>query len=92
MGIAVIKPRRVLALVEFLQPTLKGVSNMKLLIVGGVTGVASAAAWARRISEEATIIVFPRGPDVSFANCGLPYHVGEKIAELLVLSGRTTSS
>ncbi len=54
---------------------------MKLLIVGGVAGGASAAARARRVSEEAEIIVFERGPDVSFANCGLPYYVGEKIAE-----------
>ncbi len=54
---------------------------MKLLIVGGVAGGASAAARARRGSEEAEIIVFERGPDVSFANCGLPYYVGEKIAE-----------
>lgn len=49
---------------------------MKLLIVGGVAGGASAAARARRLSEDARIILFERGPDVSFANCGLPYHVG----------------
>jgi NADPH-dependent 2,4-dienoyl-CoA reductase/sulfur reductase-like enzyme/rhodanese-related sulfurtransferase len=53
---------------------------MKLLIVGGVAGGASAAARARRLSEEAEIIVFERGPDVSFANCGLPYYVGGEIA------------
>ena len=45
---------------------------MKLLIVGGVAGGASAAARARRLSEEAEIVLFERGPDVSFANCGLP--------------------
>ena len=54
---------------------------MKLLIVGGVAGGASAAARARRLSEDAQIILFERGPDVSFANCGLPYYVGGEIAE-----------
>lgn len=54
---------------------------MKLLIVGGVAGGASAAARARRLSEEAQIVLFERGPDVSFANCGLPYYVGGAIAE-----------
>lgn len=54
---------------------------MKLVIVGGVAGGASAAARARRVCEDAEIVVFERGPDVSFANCGLPYYVGEKIAE-----------
>lgn len=54
---------------------------MKLLIVGGVAGGASAAARARRLSEEAEIILFERGPDVSFANCGLPYHIGGEIAD-----------
>ena len=54
---------------------------MKLVIVGGVAGGASAAARARRLSEEAQIVLFERGPDVSFANCGLPYYVGGEIAE-----------
>lgn len=54
---------------------------VKLLIVGGVAGGASAAARARRLSEDAEIILFERGPDVSFANCGLPYYVGGKIAD-----------
>src|SRR6187401_3701148 len=54
---------------------------MKLLIVGGVAGGASAAARARRLSEEAEIIVFERGPDVSFANCGLPYYIGGEIVD-----------
>jgi NADPH-dependent 2,4-dienoyl-CoA reductase/sulfur reductase-like enzyme len=44
---------------------------MNLLIVGGVAGGASAAARARRLSEDAHIVLFERGPDVSFANCGL---------------------
>ena len=54
---------------------------MKLLIVGGVAGGASAAARARRLAEDASIVLFERGPDVSFANCGLPYYVGGEIAE-----------
>jgi NADPH-dependent 2,4-dienoyl-CoA reductase/sulfur reductase-like enzyme/rhodanese-related sulfurtransferase len=62
---------------------------MKLLIVGGVAGGASAAARARRLSEQAEIVMFERGSDVSFANCGLPYYIGGEIAErekLLVTS------
>ncbi len=62
---------------------------MKILIVGGVAGGASAATRARRLSEDAQIILFERGPDVSFANCGLPYYVGGEIADrkkLLVAS------
>jgi len=54
---------------------------MKLLIVGGVAGGASAAARARRLSEDAEVILFERGPDVSFANCGLPYYVGGEIVD-----------
>jgi NADPH-dependent 2,4-dienoyl-CoA reductase/sulfur reductase-like enzyme/rhodanese-related sulfurtransferase len=54
---------------------------LKLLIVGGVAGGASAAARARRLSEDAEIVLFERGPDVSFANCGLPYYIGGEIAD-----------
>ena len=54
---------------------------MKVVIVGGVAGGASAAARSRRLSEDAEIVLFERGPDVSFANCGLPYYVGGEIAE-----------
>jgi NADPH-dependent 2,4-dienoyl-CoA reductase/sulfur reductase-like enzyme/rhodanese-related sulfurtransferase len=54
---------------------------MKIAIVGGVAGGASAAARARRLSETAEIIVFERGPDPSFANCGLPYYIGGEILE-----------
>ncbi len=54
---------------------------MKLLVVGGVAGGASAATRARRLSEDAHIVLFERGPDVSFANCGLPYYVGGVIGE-----------
>jgi NADPH-dependent 2,4-dienoyl-CoA reductase/sulfur reductase-like enzyme/rhodanese-related sulfurtransferase len=54
---------------------------MRILIVGGVAGGASVAARARRLSETAEIILVERGPHVSFANCGLPYHVGGEIPE-----------
>ena len=47
-------------------------SVKKLLIVGGVAGGASAAARARRLDETCEIILFERGPAISFANCGLP--------------------
>jgi len=53
---------------------------MRIVIVGGVAGGASAAARARRLAEDAEIILVERGPDVSFANCGLPYYVGGVIA------------
>lgn len=53
----------------------------RILIVGGVAGGASCAARARRMSEKAEIILFERGPFVSFANCGLPYYVGDVITE-----------
>ena len=54
---------------------------MKLVIVGGVAGGASAAARARRLAEDAQIVLFERGPEVSFANCGLPYYLGGEIAD-----------
>jgi NADPH-dependent 2,4-dienoyl-CoA reductase/sulfur reductase-like enzyme/rhodanese-related sulfurtransferase len=54
---------------------------MKILIVGGVAGGASAAARLRRISEQHEIILFEKGEHISFANCGLPYYVGDVIRE-----------
>ncbi len=56
-------------------------SAQRILVVGGVAGGASFAARARRQSENAEIILFERGPHVSFANCGLPYYVGEVITD-----------
>jgi len=53
----------------------------KILIVGGVAGGASCAARARRLSEEAEITIFEKGPHISFASCGLPYYVGDVIKE-----------
>ena len=60
---------------------------MKVIIVGGVAGGASCAARLRRLDEKAEILMVERGPYVSYANCGLPYHVGgviEKETSLLV--------
>ncbi|MCF7954480.1 MAG: FAD-dependent oxidoreductase [Phycisphaerae bacterium] len=53
----------------------------RILIVGGVAGGASAAARLRRLSEDAEIILFERSGNISFANCGLPYHIGEVITD-----------
>lgn len=55
--------------------------NKKVLIVGGVAGGASAAARLRRLDENIEIIMFEKGEYISFANCGLPYYVGEVIKE-----------
>jgi NADPH-dependent 2,4-dienoyl-CoA reductase/sulfur reductase-like enzyme/rhodanese-related sulfurtransferase len=68
---------------------------MKVIIVGGVAGGASCAARLRRLDEEAEIILVERGPYVSYANCGLPYHVGgviEKESSLLVATEATFRS
>ena len=54
---------------------------MKVLIVGGVAGGMSAATRLRRLREDAEIIIFEQGPHVSYANCGLPYHIGEVIEQ-----------
>jgi NADPH-dependent 2,4-dienoyl-CoA reductase/sulfur reductase-like enzyme/rhodanese-related sulfurtransferase len=63
-----------------------------IIIVGGVAGGASAAARARRHSENAHIILLERGPDVSFANCGLPYHIGGEISDRAELNVQTPQS
>jgi len=54
---------------------------MKVVVVGGVAGGMSFAARARRLSEDAEIVVLERDPYVSFANCGLPYHLGGEIPQ-----------
>ena len=61
------------------------------MVVGGVAGGASCATRARRLSERAEIIVFERGPHVSFASCGLPYYVGGVIARERESAGCNTS-
>ncbi|OPX44379.1 coenzyme A disulfide reductase [Ruminiclostridium hungatei] len=55
--------------------------RIKVLIVGGVAGGASAAARLRRLDEASEIILFEKGEHISFANCGLPYYIGEVIRE-----------
>ena len=65
---------------------------MKVIIVGGVAGGASCAARLRRLDERVQILMVERGPYVSYANCGLPYHVGgaiEKESSLLVATEQT---
>ena len=56
-------------------------SKKKIVIVGGVAGGASCASRCRRLDETAEILVLDRGPYVSFANCGLPYYVGDVIKD-----------
>jgi NADPH-dependent 2,4-dienoyl-CoA reductase/sulfur reductase-like enzyme/rhodanese-related sulfurtransferase len=56
-------------------------ADMRVCIVGGVAGGASAAARLRRLTEDAEIVIFERGNFVSFANCGLPYHMGGDIPD-----------
>ncbi len=55
--------------------------QMTIVVVGGVAGGASAATRARRLNEHAEIILFEKDEHVSFANCGLPYYIGEEIRE-----------
>lgn len=62
---------------------------LKIVIVGGVAGGAAAAARARRLSEEAQIVLLERGEYISFANCGLPYYIGGEIQERGKLLVRT---
>ncbi len=54
---------------------------MKVVIVGGVAGGASTSTRLRRMNEKAEIIILERGENISFANCGLPYHIGDVISE-----------
>ena len=65
---------------------------MKVLIVGGVAGGASAAARLRRLDEKAEIIMFERGEYISFANCGLPYYIGGEITKKSALTLQTPQS
>lgn len=64
----------------------------RIVVVGGVAGGMSAAARARRIAENADIIVLERGGEVSFANCGLPYYVGGEITDAAKLQVQTPQS
>ena len=55
--------------------------KLRIVIVGGVAGGATAAARARRVNSQAEITILEKGPAVSFANCGLPYHLGGEIEQ-----------
>jgi NADPH-dependent 2,4-dienoyl-CoA reductase/sulfur reductase-like enzyme len=52
--------------------------TQRLIVIGAVAAGASAAAKARRVNEDIEIVLFEAGPYPSFANCGLPYYVGER--------------
>ncbi len=65
---------------------------MKVLIIGGVAGGASAAARLRRLDEQAEIILIEKGEYISFANCGLPYYIGNTIKEKSALTIQTPKS
>lgn len=67
-------------------------NNRKIAVVGGVAGGASAAARARRTDEHAEIVMFEKGPYISFANCGLPYYVGREIGDRSALLLQTPES
>ena len=54
---------------------------MKYIIIGGVAGGATAAARIRRVDEQAEIVLLEKGDYISYANCGLPYYIGGKIAD-----------
>jgi len=76
----------------FPPPSHRTGTPRRVLIVGGVAGGASCAVRLRRLDESVEIVMFERGPYVSFANCGLPYYVGNIIADertLLVASRET---
>lgn len=65
---------------------------MKIVIVGGVAGGASAAARARRLDETAEIVLLQSGPDVSFASCGMPYFIGGEITNRGAMAVQTPAS
>jgi NADPH-dependent 2,4-dienoyl-CoA reductase/sulfur reductase-like enzyme/rhodanese-related sulfurtransferase len=66
--------------------------TIKVLIIGGAAGGASAAARLRRLNERAEIVLFEKGEYISFANCGLPYYIGGEIAEKSKLTLQTPQS
>ena len=65
---------------------------MKYIIVGAVAGGASTAARLRRLDEHAEIIIFEKGEYISYANCGLPYYIGNVIADRNMLFVQTASA
>lgn len=67
-------------------------NKMKVIIVGGVAGGATAAARIRRLDEHAEITVFERSGYISYANCGLPYYIGDVITDPEELTLQTPES
>ena len=67
-------------------------ADMKVVIVGGVAGGATAAARIRRLNEQAEIVVFERSGYISYANCGLPYYIGDVITDPENLTLQTPES
>ena len=67
-------------------------ADMKVVIVGGVAGGATAAARIRRLNEQAEIVVFERSGYISYANCGLPYYIGDVITDRSDLPLQTPES
>ena len=65
---------------------------MKVIIIGGVAGGATAAARIRRLDEQAEVIVFERSGYISYANCGLPYYIGGSIEDPEELTLQTPES
>ena len=65
---------------------------MKVVIVGGVAGGATAAARIRRLDERARILIFERSGYISYANCGLPYYIGDVITDPEELTLQTPES
>jgi len=56
-------------------------NGKRIVVIGGVAGGAACASRCRRLDENARIVIIDRGPYVSFANCGLPYYVGDVITD-----------
>lgn len=75
-----------------MNPSDPAPSPLRIIIIGGVAAGASCAARARRLSESARITLLERGPDVSFANCGLPYFIGGEITDRSRLALQTPES
>ena len=65
---------------------------MKYIIIGAVAGGASAAARLRRLNEKAEIVIFEKGEYISYANCGLPYYIGDVISDRNKLFVQTATS
>lgn len=77
---------------QITQEKQKGANPVKVVIIGGVAGGASAAARLRRLSEKAEVVVFEKTGYMSYANCGLPYYIGDTITDKEDLTLQTPES